>query len=203
MSHNRNSSDESTGNRRIFYGVFLTDALREPAVQIQQTLRQTGGKVSWVQRANLHFTLRFIGDTPADRMDEFANAGNRAAAMCNPFQVPVLGVGAFPSARSPRTIWLGAPDATDQFRLLHSALSDALKIAGLAQLEQKPFIPHCTLGRVRDVGASVDGGLTKTIGDLAEMPVGHMTCSKFCLIRSTLSPSGAVYETIGTFPLAE
>ena len=62
----------------------------------------------WVRPANLHLTLRFLGNsvdrnllTPLDRIL------NQLGVQTSPFMVYALGTGAFPDLDRPRTIWIG------------------------------------------------------------------------------------------------
>jgi len=187
-------------NLRLFYGVFIEDRLRDGVVALQERLREAGGRVTWVKPHNLHFTLRFIGDTPPDSVADFVQAARQAAAACSQFDIQVRGAGAFPSPQSARTIWLGAAEGADEFKALHAALSDALDTSGLAKPERKSFVPHCTLGRVREPPSAE---LAAAIEDNANAEIGRMKCAEFCLIESTLTGSGPIYETVEAFTLPD
>jgi len=188
------------GKLRLFYGVFIEAHLHDGIAALQQRLRQAGGRVTWVKPPNLHYTLRFIGDTPPARVAELAQAGRQAAAACRRFSTQVSGVGAFPSPPRARTIWLGAAEGAEQLKALHAALIEALKAANLADPERKPFVPHCTLGRVRERPSAA---LAATIEANAQAEIGPMECAELCLIKSTLTGSGEVYETLEAFTLPD
>ena len=69
-------------------------------------------------------------------------------------------------------------------------------------LEKRAFSPHLTLGRVRDTAS---GDQRRRIGQaLAEVALEaevSWKVSEVKLIRSTLKPSGAVYDALGSCPL--
>ncbi len=190
--------EKKADNLRLFYGVFIEHRLRDGVVALQERLREASGRVKWVDPHNLHFTLRFIGDTPPDSVADFVQAGRQAAAACRQFDIQVRGAGAFPSPQRARTIWLGAGEGADEFKALHAALSDALDASSLAEPERKSFVPHCTLGRVRERPSAE---LAAAIEDNANAEIGRMKCAEFCLIKSTLTGSGPIYETVEAFAL--
>lgn len=183
---------------RIFFGVYIAEDLRPAASELQSRLKQAGGRVTWVAPHNLHFTLQFIGDTPPELIPRFAQAAGEAAERVSAFAVDVAGVGAFPSPMRARTLWLGCSRGATEFGHLAAELSARLHQAGLAEPESRPFAAHCTLGRVREQPSDK---LVAAIEGLADAVVGEMSCTRFSLIKSTLTGSGPVYEVLEEFGL--
>lgn len=201
MAGSRGGDKSGEGSIRLFYGVYVDEARRDAVVELQERLRVPGPRVKWVERANLHFTLRFIGDVPAGRVDDFVVAGGAAAAACRSFDMQLRGAGAFPSPAHAKTIWLGADAGAEAMIELHRALSEVLDSEGLAEAEGRAFVPHCTLGRVRERGEC--GRLAEALKAEAETEIGGMRCGEFCLIGSTLTSSGPQYETVERFALPD
>ncbi len=206
LSRSADRPAENATGIRLFYGVYVDEALRDAVVELQERLRVPGPRVKWVQRENLHFTLRFIGDVPVSRAADFAAAGRAAAAACTSFDMQLRGAGAFPSLANPQTIWLGAAGGAEAMIQLHRALSDVLDTAALAEPERRAFVPHCTLGRVRQ-GRSrrrgERGQLAQALKAEAETEIGAMSCGEFCLISSTLTSSGPQYQAVERFALPD
>ena len=212
MAGSRGGDKSGEGSIRLFYGVYVDEARRDAVVELQERLRVPGPRVKWVERRNLHFTLRFIGDTPAGRVDEFVDAGRAvvagraAGAACRSFDMQLRGAGAFPSPAHAKTIWLGADAGAEAMIELHRALSEVLDSEGLAEAEGRAFVPHCTLGRVRQGGGRERGEcgrLAEALRAEAETEIGGMRCGEFCLISSTLTSSGPQYETVERFALPD
>lgn len=183
---------------RLFFGVYIAEELRPAASELQSRLKQAGGRVTWVAPHNLHFTLQFIGDTPTDRVPRFAQAAGQAAQSARAFAVNVAGIGAFPSPARARTLWLGCGRGAAELSALEAELMGRLHQAGLAELQSRPFAAHCTLGRVRERPSEK---LITEIERLADAVVGEMRCTRFSLIKSTLTGSGPVYEVLEDFGL--
>ncbi len=91
---------------RLFVAVHLPDDVRERLGRIQDRLRLAQADVSWVKPANLHITLKFLGETEPKRLDRVQAALAEVAAEAAPFSVEVAGVGTF-GGRIPRVVWAG------------------------------------------------------------------------------------------------
>ncbi len=189
---------------RLFFGVPLAEALRDAACGLQDALGEAcrrGPRVKWVERPNLHLTLRFIGDTPAARLGEVSAIAQQAAAECAPVELELRGVGCFPPRGALRTIWLGVREERPELTELAQGLGRRLVEAGLAEPERRPFAMHFTLGRVKDAGGG--RGLREAIERLCNEPVGTMTADRLVLYSSDLTPRGPIYTERGEFELGE
>ena len=56
-------------------------------------------------RESYHLTLKFLGETPNERLEEIKQALSKIKFQ--PFDVHLSGAGAFPSKGIPRAIWIG------------------------------------------------------------------------------------------------
>ncbi len=185
---------------RLFFALPLDDALRDAVCGLQEELdracdRRT--RVKWVERPNLHLTLKFLGDTPSSALDEIARVAEGVATGARPMALELAGAGCFPPRGAPRTIWLGLARECPELAELAQSLDAALADAGLAEPERRPFTAHFTLGRVKDGGR----GLREAIEELAEAPVGEMSADHFVLLSSDLTPRGPVYTEQDRFRL--
>ncbi len=184
---------------RLFFAVPLAADLKEPIVQVQQQLKLAGAKVSWTQQENLHFTLKFLGDTPQQQVDELSEVAGRVAESVPAHQVQIVGVGGFPSRGRPRVVWVGCTDESQQLTRLGTVLDEALAEAGLAVPEKRSFTPHLTIGRVRSRHRQEE--LAAVITELSQRQIGQMAIDHFVLMQSQLHPQGAVYTPLNRFDL--
>ncbi|MFO8081532.1 MAG: RNA 2',3'-cyclic phosphodiesterase [Armatimonadota bacterium] len=187
---------------RLFFGIPLDEALRDGACDLQDALERAcprGPRVKWVERPNLHLTLKFVGDTPAEKLDEIIEIAEEAAAECSPCRVNLRGVGCFPPRGAPRVIWLGLREECPELTELAYALGSRLVKAGLADAERHPFTAHFTLGRVKE--RSGGRNLREAIEELCEASVGEMEIDRFSLLSSDLTPQGPVYTKRAEFRL--
>jgi 2'-5' RNA ligase len=131
---------------RLFVALNLPDAVRDAAHAAAEPLRAAAPRLAWVAAAKLHLTVKFLGERPESEVEPLAAALAAAARRHGPVAFEVAGVGAFPSLRRPRVLWLGV-EAGPKLELLHHDVETAC--AGLGfPLEGRAFRPHVTLGRV-------------------------------------------------------
>jgi 2'-5' RNA ligase len=64
--------------------------------------------------------------------------------------------------------------------------------------EKRRFTPHATIARVRHV--KDQEVLTRNLEDIAKESVGMMQVSGLRMTKSTLTPSGAIYDTLWEIP---
>jgi RNA 2',3'-cyclic 3'-phosphodiesterase len=151
----RARDDEATRDLpRLFVAVPLAEEARASIAQLVEDI-QAGAEaaargqrsaVRWVRMDGLHVTLRFLGPTPEERVAELSAIVDEAAASVTPFHVAIRGSGAFPSARRPRTLWLGIDEGADSLAALAGRLSEGLGKAGWPT-DDRPFRAHLTLAR--------------------------------------------------------
>jgi len=186
---------------RAFIAVELDAELKATLAQVQAGLRDQvpPRSVRWVRPDGIHLTLKFLGDTPPDKVEAIQAALARAAGEVEPFTFSVSGVGCFPDLRRPRVVWLGLHEPAGALTRLWKAIEAHVAPLGFPT-EGRPFSPHLTLGRLnrdastadaRQVGQAVTAsapGLAAIHDEMAVRAVG--------LIKSDLRPGGAVYTRL-------
>ena len=91
---------------RTFIAVEIDDAVRRRVVELIGAYAATAAKVSWVQRQNLHLTLKFLDEVPLGSIPEVSAAVEKAAAAFHPFDLEICAAGAFPFG-APATVRYG------------------------------------------------------------------------------------------------
>jgi 2'-5' RNA ligase len=97
-----------------------------------------------------------------------------------------------------RVIHVGMRDSKDT-KTLHELILKALK--GKHEPDKKKFDPHITLGRVKRIIPEELTLLAAAITPLSTSFVGQLNVSSFQLKKSTLTPTGPIYETLEEFRL--
>ncbi|MHA1577179.1 MAG: RNA 2',3'-cyclic phosphodiesterase [Candidatus Thorarchaeota archaeon] len=183
--------------------VFLSIDIEDPNLltrinHIQKQLDRQAAKMKLIEQENIHFTWRFFGDTPISKIEDIHQ--ELLKLKFNPITIQILGVGAFPNIHKPRVIWVGATQNVDKLRELKKATDELL--ANLSyRIEQKKFIPHATIARVRTIRDRTQ--LTENLESLTNESVGIMTVSSIRMTKSTLTQSGPIYETLWEIPAQE
>ena len=179
---------------RTFVAVETSDAVRQRTAELIGICAATGAKVSWVQPQNLHLTLKFLDEVPLNSIPEVSAAVQKAAAALEPFELEICGAGAFPTARRPRTLWLGTGQGSEPLGKLHAALESALKPIGFPK-EHRRFAAHLTIGRVRGPGPGL-AELGLLIQQHAGFTAGQFRVAEVVVCSSQLTPQGPIYETM-------
>lgn len=193
--------DLSPSMTRTFVAVEVSDGVRSQTVElIRRLCRASEAKVSWVAPANMHMTLKFLGDQSDEDVAAICQAVREGAASVEPFEFYCRGAGAFPDAQRPRTLWLGVTEGLDCFRSLHAAIDAALAKRRFPK-DRQQFRPHLTIGRVRSAGPQVRS-LSEALRACEDFDAGPTTVDEVTVFASELSPAGPTYEVLAQAPLA-
>jgi 2'-5' RNA ligase len=181
---------------RLFVAVTLPEELKSRLAALQEQLRPAQADVSWVRPANLHATLKFLGEVEPKRVDRLRPALAEAARGVAPFRIRLGGVGTF--GRPPRVVWAGVGDGAGPLAGLAERVEAALGLVGFPK-ERRGFSAHLTLGRVRS-GKNLER-LLQAIADVPPGDVGETAVDAIVLMRSELNPAGSIYTELDRFPL--
>jgi RNA 2',3'-cyclic 3'-phosphodiesterase len=147
-----------------------------------------------------HLTLRFVGEVAPDRLEGIAAKLASVAAGMPPFELVLEGVGAFPSRKNPRVVWIGVSAGREEATELAGRVAAALdETAPNAPREE--FVPHLTLFRVRSPGAR-RRAFALLEGTAPPPPRRRVEVRELHLKESTLAPEGAHHRTVGSWTLA-
>jgi 2'-5' RNA ligase len=149
----------------------------------------------WVTRAQLHITLKFIGDAAAEQITRLDSNLSRVGGT-RPFTFNLSAAGFFPNAGRARTIWLGVRDGSARLEKLAASVDRAAVAAGFEK-ERRAFHPHVTLARARGERPTPP----VLLESLEKAPSLTETCDRFILMKSVLSQAGAVYSPLALYPL--
>jgi 2'-5' RNA ligase len=179
---------------RTFIAVESSGSVASRAASVIERLRAAQGKVTWVKPENMHWTLRFLGDVDLNRTADICQAVSEAVAAVEPFELEVLGVGAFPHTRRPRAIWLGAGEGKPQMAELASTIETQLSHVGFRP-EKRVFTPHLTIGRVR--GSQNIEALGELIDSKADFSAGTVFVDEVVVFSSYLERGEVTYQALG------
>lgn len=178
---------------RLFVAIDLPAEVRERLRKPQELLKQSRARLSLVDPAIIHITLKFIGEVPPERAEQIMPA--LATINLGPFDIRITGIGSN-NPRQPRVIWCTIEDAGSS-AALHDRIEAVLEPLGIPR-EGRPFRPHATLARVKQY----DPSLTARLRDIPRGDYGSCTIRSWQLKKSILTPQGPVYETLLEVPCA-
>lgn len=178
---------------RIFIAVELDPALRQRIVDLEDSIKQAGARLRWIAAENLHFTVRFLGEITPAQLAQVKLATREVATATRSFPLALQGVGAFPSLQRPQVIWVGVREGSEELAALSARLDDAL-VRHRFPREDRPYVAHLTLTRVRD--RRVWGDLVRALSGFREVVVGTQQVDTLTVMESHLNPRGARYTRV-------
>lgn len=187
---------------RAFVAIRMAPEVEQAVIDFIASMRTIGKShrdgVRWIGRANLHVTLRFLGDRVAgSTLDRLDDALGEIATATPCFAIDVRGIGVFPSPGPPRVIWVGLENPN--LRTLAAQVEGAAVSAGLAP-EERSFTPHLTIGRVRDLTSLNE--LRHAIEVARNREFGRTHVESLILYRSILGRDAPTYEELGHYRFA-
>ncbi len=181
---------------RAFLAVDLDDDLKPKINKIIREFKKTNANIKYVDLQNLHFTLKFFGDIDTDGIDLIAEKIEKVIADFDSFTIKIKGCGAFPNKNRIKVIWVGL-DEDQILKELHDKLDKEFNSIGF-DLDKK-FSSHLTIGRMRS-GKAKDK-VKNTLDSYDDIDIGTMEVNTIILKKSTLTPSGPIYEDLIEFRL--
>ncbi len=134
---------------RTFIAIPLPTGVRDKLEPILAEFRSLSSAVRWTKTENLHLTLKFVGGISPAPMEELTLRLHETLAHTPRFRLRLDGYGAFPNLRRPRVFWSAVRGAVRELQVAQGRVELAC-IQARVPGELKPFVPHLTLGRVRD-----------------------------------------------------
>ena len=148
----------------------------------------------WIDRAQIHLTLRFIGEVDGTVRDAVRTELGRVAAA--PFPLVLSGTGCFGSKRRMRALWAGIGPCP-LLSALHGKIDAALSRAGVAA-EGRKFVPHVTLARLK---AGPQDRVRRFLSETGLFKSEPFFVDAFALYESHLHRGGATHMLDASYPL--
>ncbi len=177
---------------RAFIAIELSEEIRNSLAQIQSHLKYAGADVKWVEKDNIHLTLKFLGEVSDEKIEKIKSILDEIGKTVKSFEISLKDIGAFPKIDYPRIIWVGLDKGTKESIGLAGRIDEALSKIGF-QKETRPFAAHLTIGRVRS--PKNKEALKEKI---ESQDTSHKTqvISSVSLFQSKLTPQGPIYTNL-------
>lgn len=168
---------------RLFIGIPLPSSLsKDLEEKAEEVFKGCPAKI--VPKENIHITLRFLGEVPEEKVEEFVERLKRIKF--EPFTLSLSNPGAFPSLNFVRVFWLGLEPE-------EKILNLAEKVWALFGKEER-FHPHITLARLKGPCEGIQKAFR------AEWPRTQFKVEKIVLYKSILKKPNPEYVAIASAP---
>jgi 2'-5' RNA ligase len=168
----------------------------DPLHRVLKELAGMGSALKAVDPDNLHVTLKFLGRTDVNLVPVVRALMERAAQSSTSCELSITGLGMFPHAERPNVVWAGLQGA-DTLASLAAEFEACLEPHGFPR-ENRPFVPHLTLARVK---ARPPASLRDLLSRHSKTAFGQAKIDQVELIRSEPGPEGSQYTVLATAPL--
>ena len=189
--------------KRCFIALAIDDATREALDAARSELRDlpadAAAKIRPVRREGLHLTLKFLGPTPDNQIDDLRAALDAVGgATTPPPQAPALtGLGAFPTVKRPRALFASVSSYADRIVELAQEIEAACEPLGF-EPEGRERKPHVTVARINK--ARPGGPITDYIADNQQRTWGAMDATTIILYETELAEGGSIYRPLHQSP---
>jgi RNA 2',3'-cyclic 3'-phosphodiesterase len=153
--------------------------------------------INWVDMANFHLTLKFIGETDDLQSNEIIKRLKQIQSIA-PFTFTLEGLKIFKDIADPRVLFVNVRNNFEP-RQLSTEINNRLSEIGILP-EKNGFKPHITLGRIKFIKDK--DALDQLLFDFRNHYFQSVHCTEFVLFESQLTPKGPIYKQLAKYPLS-
>ncbi|NOY49651.1 MAG: RNA 2',3'-cyclic phosphodiesterase [Chlorobi bacterium] len=153
--------------------------------------------IKWVNPGSMHLTLKFLGETPDEKIKEIKRILKEFAQDKKAFNVWFDKCGIFGSSYKPRVIWFGA-SKNEEIKTLGNQLLDTFHEHGYTRDSQN-FVPHLTVGRIKKI--TDKKSFQATLDKLKNERLQEFNIDEIILYQSILKPGGPAYIELELYNL--
>ena len=184
---------------RAFTAVLLQPELQQRISDCAGSLYKLPLDVKWVEKNNLHLTLKFFGSLSRGDVEKAVTQLKMIAEQEKPFYLQCGELTALPHSSRPRVICLSLKGELDRLQSLWQRIENTLAAAGFPKEKRNKFHPpHITLGRFRSKGNWAV--ITKNADPF---PDDKILVDKIHMMASKLTPHGPIYSPLAAIPFSE
>lgn len=176
---------------RLFIAIDLPQIIKQGLLQVEKDISPYNWPAKWVKPDNQHLTIKFLGNTPQEKIETIKKNIKDISSGFNPFELVVKSIGVYPSHRNPRILWAGISENQGFLTKLNNMIEDGMEPLGFIR-EKRDFSPHLTLARLSGFCPNAEKVLRKN----SELIFGKFNVSDIVLYQSTLTPKGAIYKVL-------
>ena len=178
---------------RLFIAAILPEEAKLKVEDYINSLRSELGGVKWESPEKLHLTLKFLGNTDNITASKVADIVHDLSSDYSPFDMNVTRFGAFPDLQRPRILYLGLSQ-NQRLSSLKTEIDNSLHALGFEK-ENRKFLPHITLGRVKN--------RFNLRGPVPIPEKFSFVITQIGVIKSELTPKGSIYSSLNVFDLTD
>ena len=166
---------------RLFVAIELDEPAKDYIANAIERLRAAGLAPNYIPREKWHVTLAFLGPVDKERRADVVEALKAAVRCMRRFDLALDTVGAFPTRKRPRVVWVGSSEEQPAFAACAAAVRKELTSAGFTF--DNDAVPHVTVCRLKHHAAplpdvALERGVTVPVEGVTlyeSIPAGRTT----------------------------
>jgi 2'-5' RNA ligase len=174
------------GKMRCFLAIEIPEEVKKEIIRLGKEFNFLG---KYVEKENLHLTLKFFGDVEDKKVGEIKEKLKKVKFKS--FLSILGGMGFFPSEKMIRVLWVGI-EPKEKLNKLYEEIEKSLGN------KTEKFEAHVTLARIKDIKDKKE--FLDRIKKIKIKPI-EFEVREFVLKKSTLTPKGPIYEDVERFKL--
>jgi 2'-5' RNA ligase len=186
---------------RTFIALPVPEVLRGKLERLQRLIAPNFPQVRWIERADFHLTLAFLGDVHDVDLSRLCKSVAEGVKGFGPVDLVIRGLGAFPDMSKPRVLWCGLEGDLERLQQLQQIVFEAADRGGYRPDAQQ-FRPHVTLGHIKiKRGQEVD--MSSLEAHYRGWAAGGFTSDTVVTFASSDHPEGPHYSALGNAALGK
>jgi 2'-5' RNA ligase len=184
-------------SKRLFVGIPIvpTESLLAAIKRTKISADKKGMEFYWSPAGNFHLTLFFLGNTETGRLAELERLLAEIASVSAPIKTSLKGMGGFPDLHHLRVLYIGVRKSRSLAET-QARVTEMLLAHEFGQPEDREYVPHLTIGRLRKSRSSVD-----LISPHIRTSFGDVEAGELVLFESVKHGAQPVYIPLGRYPL--
>jgi RNA 2',3'-cyclic 3'-phosphodiesterase len=183
---------------RAFVAIEINKEIKNKLSEFLTQLKKTDADVKWVACENIHLTLKFLGYIEENILPALNKIINDGVSCLDPFDINIENVGAFPSLKKPRVIFVCAQDKGSNLLKIYEKLDKGMEVLGIMR-DHKKYVGHITLGRIKS--QKNIPALRNALNPGAGYFFGQEKVNYISLMQSKLTPNGPIYTRLQNFKI--
>ena len=180
--------------QRLFIAARLPPAaanqLASTADQMARRAANNKMAVRWVEPVNYHITLAYLGWARPHTSDAVRDIVDSIGHSVAPFDIRIGKLGGFANEEAASVIWAGVEDSSGNLARMAAAAKAQARALGFT-IDERPFVPHITLGRLTPQSA-----ISELILPWREQMFSTSVIGSVELLDSNVKTGVYVYSTI-------
>jgi len=177
---------------RTFIAALIPEEIKLEIKRYMTDMKHYWEGVKWENYANLHLTLKFLGEVKESNIEEIKITLVEAVRTYSSFRTTIARFGGFPNLKNPRVLFIGLSENHELLKL-QCKIEEKLKGFGVKN-ESRPFVSHVTIGRVK--------GRAQPKGSYPIPQNISFSITEIALMKSVPHLEGSKYTPISIFRLA-